>query len=74
VSNALQESGECSDMMDLVPRPTNPIAKPGIGYAVKQIRRIAKELVVGNEKQYITCKNWVALRYKSGILELVNGI
>ncbi len=74
LAQILEESGACSETMDLVPRPSGSLVRPGISYAIKQIKRVASELVKGNQSQYISCKNIVALKYRTAVAEMVNGI
>src|SRR5690606_25916842 len=74
VIEVLDATGACSDMMDMVPRPHTSLAKPAYSYALKQIKRIAKDLISGNSSTYISCKNTVALAYRTRIAEIVNGI
>jgi hypothetical protein len=74
VAEVLEAAGACSDMMDLVPRPHTSLTKPAFSYALKQIKRIAKDLTFGSNGTYIVCKNTVALTYRTRISEIVNGL
>lgn len=74
VVEVLEAAGICSEMMDLIPRPHNSLARPAFSYAIKQIKRIAKELTFSGSGAYISCKNTVALKYRTRISEIVNGL
>lgn len=74
VMEALEAAGVCSEAMDLVPRPHNSITKPAFSHAIKQIKRIAKELTFGSSGTYMNCRNMVALKYRTRISEIVNGL
>ena len=74
VVDVLDAAGACSDTMDLVPRPPTSLNRPSYNYAIKQIRRIAEDLMGGNTGIYLSCKNTVALAYRNRIVEIVNGV
>jgi len=58
----------------LAPRPHTSLTRPAFSYALKQINRIAKELSFGSTGTYISCRNIVALSYRTRISEIVNGL
>lgn len=74
VVEVLEASGACSETMNLVPRPHSSITKPAFSYAIKQIKRIAKELTYGSSGTYISCRNIVALKHRHRMSEIVNGL
>jgi len=74
VVSALETAGACSKKMDLVSRPHNSLARPAFAYAIKQITNIAKNLNFGNSGIYISCKNVVAISYRTRIAEIIAGI
>ncbi len=56
LAEILEESGKCSDNIDLVPRPHGSIARPTISYALKLIKQICKEILIDPAKQnYYIC-------------------
>ncbi|PIE41027.1 MAG: hypothetical protein CSA49_05515 [Gammaproteobacteria bacterium] len=60
----LEKANVCSDLVDLVPRPTL-VASPG--YAVKELAKIGKRIVSGDTAVYNICKSAVGAGYKSAI-------
>jgi len=56
LAEIFEESGKCSDNMDLVPRPVGSLARPGISYALKLVKQIGKELLIDPaRKSYYIC-------------------
>lgn len=51
-----EESGKCSDGIDLVPQPHGSIARPTLSYALKLVKQIGKELLLDPaKKNYYIC-------------------
>lgn len=56
LAEILTESGKCSDNMDLVPNPHGSLARPGLKYALKVIRKVGLEILVDPaRKSYYIC-------------------
>lgn len=56
LAEIFEESGRCSDNIDLVPRPTGSLARPGISYALRLVKQIGKELLLDPaRKTYYIC-------------------
>ncbi|MDX1634603.1 MAG: hypothetical protein R3280_08205 [Marinobacter sp.] len=62
---ALEEAQSCSAAMDFVPRPLS--GRPDAKYIVKQVARIGKSISAGDAQVYETCRQRVALTYRSKI-------
>ncbi len=60
---ALEEAQTCSAAMDLVPRPTS--GKPGTSYVVKQVAKIGKRIAAGDTQVYESCRQRVAINYRT---------
>lgn len=67
----LDEAKICSDSMDLVPRP---MSVPGSKYAIKQLVKIGKRILSGDESIYKACKYKVGVNFKSEIKMALWGI
>ena len=70
VSDMIVEVVDCSDHMDLVPRPTDLVgARGGIRYVKQVLQRIAKRVqrnqMSPDRRMYISCRDFVAANYRS---------
>ena len=70
---ALNSANECSNLMDLVPRPTNLI-RPDIKWLLKQLKKIGKRIRNGQTGIYHVCKVSIARDYKFRITEALMGL
>ncbi|MCG7545343.1 MULTISPECIES: hypothetical protein [Pseudoalteromonas] len=61
----VSKSEECSDAMDLVPRPHGIVAGPK--YVAQQLRGIARRLLKGDVRIYHICKRAASLQYRTRI-------
>lgn len=60
---ALEEAQSCSAAMDLVPRPVS--GRPGGKYIIKQVAKIGKRIASGDTQIYETCRNRVAINFRT---------
>lgn len=60
---ALEEAQSCSAAMDLVPRPVS--GRPGGKYIIKQVAKIGKQIASGDTQIYETCRNRVAINFRT---------
>ena len=67
------ESGLCSGMMDLVPRPMPP-GVSAMKYLAKQARGIFLRMISQNKQQYVVCVNQVARNMASRFIEAALGV
>ncbi|WP_336366043.1 hypothetical protein [Marinobacter sp. C2H3] len=61
--HALEEAQNCSAAMDLVPRPA--AGRPGFKYIIKQVAKIGKRIASGDTKTYETCRQRVAINFRT---------
>ena len=77
VERMLRESENCSENMDLVPRP-HSITKAGINYVRKQLQGMAKRTAKRNiykiKKQYIVCSKAIKLVYRTPLAIARSGL
>ncbi|MEX2476223.1 hypothetical protein [Marinobacter sp.] len=60
---ALEEAQSCTAAMDLVPRPVS--GKPGASYVVKQVAKIGQRIAAGDTQVYESCRQRVAINYRT---------
>lgn len=60
----LEQSGECSDLMDLVPRPLPP-GKSASKWIKKQVREALLRKLKKRKKHYVACVNTAAWKMKT---------
>jgi len=67
------ESGQCSGMMDFVPRPM-PVGASPFRYLAKELRGIFLRTIRQNKKQYIACIKIISLKMATRFQEAARGI
>jgi hypothetical protein len=71
-AEVLTSGHKCSRSMDLVPR--TPGLKPGIKWALKQVRKVGKRLLQNSEKVYMVCQKGVAIKRTQELHLILNGL
>ncbi|MAY43629.1 MULTISPECIES: hypothetical protein [unclassified Neptuniibacter] len=71
IGQMLEKAYSCTELIELVPRPIAPIgARPGVKWALKQIRKTGKKLLSNPSAQVsLTCKKAIAFSFR-GRLEM----
>lgn len=72
VAEMVDEVVQCSDTMDLVPRPSDLVIQRGTKHYVREVlrriaKRVARNQTAPRRRIYISCRNFLAANYRPAL-------